>query len=513
MVTKWIRSPYNWFLIALIAAFIIVVLRNAWVSDDAYITFRTVDNFVNGLGLTWNAGERVQAYTHPLWMFLISSVYLFTREAFYTSIFLSATITLLAIIILSFRIAKAATAAILGVLVLMLSKAFIDYSTSGLENALSHLLVALFALLFLKSQKDARHLLYLALLAALIGMTRLDLLLIVIPAFAYEFWQRKGLRSVGYVVVGFLPLLAWHLFSLFYYGWIWPNTAYAKLGAGIEWTTLAQQGFHYLSASLVSDPLTLAIPAAVGIAVVVSRRKPLIFLWLGTLLYLLYVVRIGGCFMSGRMLTVPLFLCVVVLVQWEANLKQKSWWVSLIAVLFIGLTMTRSPLYTTASYGADKEALKFGHGIVDERGWYFQQAGLLNAGGKPMPSHRYARQGRRQNRRIMVRSTVGYYGYFAGPDTYVVDICGLGDALIARLPFDTTHTWRIGHNFRAVPDGYRQTVASNENRISNPHLRGYYNHLMKVIRGPLFDRRRLETIVDFNLGRYDHLLERYSREE
>jgi hypothetical protein len=43
----------------------------AWVSDDAYLTFRTIENFLNGYGLRWNALERVQTYTHPLWMLLM----------------------------------------------------------------------------------------------------------------------------------------------------------------------------------------------------------------------------------------------------------------------------------------------------------------------------------------------------------------------------------------------------------------------------------------------------------
>jgi len=30
---------------------LLVIVRNAWVSEDAYITFRTIHNFVNGDGL------------------------------------------------------------------------------------------------------------------------------------------------------------------------------------------------------------------------------------------------------------------------------------------------------------------------------------------------------------------------------------------------------------------------------------------------------------------------------
>ena len=53
-----------------LSLFSMALVRTAWVGDDAYFTFRTIDNFVHGYGLRWNIAERVQAYTHPLWMLL-----------------------------------------------------------------------------------------------------------------------------------------------------------------------------------------------------------------------------------------------------------------------------------------------------------------------------------------------------------------------------------------------------------------------------------------------------------
>ena len=53
----------NQFLFFFGAIFLVVLVRSAWVSEDAYITLRTVDNFVNGYGLRWNVSERVQTYT------------------------------------------------------------------------------------------------------------------------------------------------------------------------------------------------------------------------------------------------------------------------------------------------------------------------------------------------------------------------------------------------------------------------------------------------------------------
>ena len=57
------------FFIFVIIVFSIFYLFSAWVADDAYITFRTIENFHQGYGLRWNIIERVQTYTHPLWMF------------------------------------------------------------------------------------------------------------------------------------------------------------------------------------------------------------------------------------------------------------------------------------------------------------------------------------------------------------------------------------------------------------------------------------------------------------
>jgi arabinofuranosyltransferase len=109
---------------ASIIIFALVVVKTAWMSDDAYITLRTVDNVVNGYGLTWNPGERVQTYTHPLWMLLITGFYFVTREAYYTVLALSIFLSILAVLLLASRLAISKAAAVFAVVALTLSKAF-----------------------------------------------------------------------------------------------------------------------------------------------------------------------------------------------------------------------------------------------------------------------------------------------------------------------------------------------------------------------------------------------------
>jgi len=43
----------------------------------------------------------------------------------------------------------------------------------------------------------------------------------------------------------------------------------------------------------------------------------------------------------------------------------------------------------------------------------------------------------------------------------------------------------------------------------DPSLREYYRHVRLVVSGPIFDWKRLRTMVNLELGRYDHLLEQW----
>ena len=74
--------------------FLAVLLRTAWLSDDALITLRTVLNVTHGYGLTFNIAERVQTYTHPLWMLMLTGAYLVAGNVYYAAIGLSVGVSL-----------------------------------------------------------------------------------------------------------------------------------------------------------------------------------------------------------------------------------------------------------------------------------------------------------------------------------------------------------------------------------------------------------------------------------
>jgi arabinofuranosyltransferase len=505
-------------------AFTLLFLRTAWVGDDVYITLRTVDNFVHGYGLTWNVAERVQAYTHPLWMFALTALYLPTHDAYLTALLAS----FLASVLTLWLAARRDGFAALGVLTLLLSKAFMDYSASGLENPLTHLLLALFFIAFVEKGSSP---LTLAFLASLLALNRQDALLFVVPSFAYILlasslrggWssRQSNLLVVGQIAsqkplamtaLGFLPLLLWEAFSLFYYGFPFPNTYYAKLGAGIPKAELLAQGLTYFLDSLQRDPLTLTVIAA-GILLTLWRgqlRERLIAL--GSLLYLAYVLSIGGDFMSGRFLTSSLLISVLLLMRLLRDLSPRWKYATLGTVILLGFFATppnfildlNQPRFT------DRDLVT---GINDERAFYYPISGLMNyRPGKQIPfasegwvEHGYAL--RERGKSVVDEKNVGFIGYFAGPAVHIVDRYALADPLLARLPAASQEKWRIGHFERDIPAGYIQTLRTGVNQIQNPNLAEYYEALSLITRGPLFSRTRLAAIWKMNTGQFDYLLE------
>ena len=504
--------------------FAIVALRTAWVCDDAYITFRTIDNFVHGYGLTWNIIERVQTYTHPLWLFLNLLFYEITREAFFTSIYLSLIVSLTAVAVLIFGISESWRTSVFAFLVLVLSKAFMDFSTSGLENPLTHLLTVIFIYLYASRPRTLRTLGLLSLTATLGVLTRPDTALLYAPAVIVYFWSLRSWRSLLIILIGAIPLFVWEAFSVFYYGSFVPNTAYAKLSTGIPEVELWKQGGYYFLNSITTDPLTLVAIIAGIILPFVFRRRRLMPLAIGIIFYLIYILSIGGDFMSGRYFSVPLILAVAVILLMRLPWRLPVWSAATAAVLLLGLIPSTCPIYTTANYGltaGQYEKLRAGpgsnresHNIMDERAFYFPWSSWLNAEpGEAMPDHDWANQGRalrHEPPQLVTKSTVGYFGYFAGPYIHVLDNMALCDPLLSRLPASSRDSsWIIGHFTRDIPKGYIETIRTGKNQIADTSLAQFYDRLSYVTQAPLWNGKRIAEAVELACGGYDHYLDAY----
>lgn len=484
--------------------FLVTVVRTAWLSDDAYITLRTIDNFVHGYGLRWNIAERVQAYTHPLWMLLLAPFYALTREPLLTTIAVSILVSAAVAVALT-RVTDRPAPAVGAFTILVGSKAFIDFSTGGLETPLTHLLLVLFAIEYWRDRRDDRGTMALWGLAGFLALNRMDAVLIIAPALALRAEDLVHRRRA--ILLAIAPAAAWEIFSFVYYGSLVPNTAYAKLSNGVPRRALVHQGFVYLVDSISHDPVTLL---AIAASLALSFRLRTARIWAlpaGAILYLAYVVWIGGDFMSGRLLTPVLLVSVLQIVHVGQKIRTADWIGATVLIFLFGLTASSPPLLARHDPPPGEGGIE-ATGIVDERIWYFRYTGLLletRNVPRPIPGlQTTALLAKEQGVRATVKAAVGIYGYFAGPTIHIIDAVGLTDPLLARLPADPQS--RVGHYTRRVPEGYLESVETGENRLKDPSLAAFYDAIRLVSRGPIWSLERFKTAVGLSLGRYDKYL-------
>lgn len=511
-----IENPPRFFLVMAMLVLGSILVRNLWISDDSFITMRVVDNFLHGYGLVWNAGERVQVFTHPLWLFLLALFARFLRDPYYALYIPSFVISLGAIYLLLERFAPGPRAITLAVIALGGSMAFIDYSSSGLENPLTHLLVMLYlVVLFREDERSRRKLLRLSLLTALGALNRLDAALLFLPGLAWQFWlcRREWRAALGIVLAAFLPLVVWELFALFYYGFPFPNTFYAKARTGLETFYLFQQGAAYFFNSLHWDPFTLGAVLLGLVSVGFQRDAKRLAVATGILLYGLYILWIGGDFMSGRFFSAIFLMGLVLLLTFDLErtfglVPPKMYFLVLILLLALGLTAERPPVLMRENQVGSPDDQ---YGIANEKYFYFSGTGWVNHFKYNFEQDTAAkgREARRNGVSPVAQNMIGFFGYAAGPGIYIIDTHALADPLRARLP--VIGPARVGHYERTMPLGYAETIASGftENHIIEPHLNLYYERLSLVIHGDLFAPGRLNEILLFNLGRYDELIDLY----
>ncbi|MEL6971991.1 MAG: hypothetical protein AAFO02_17620 [Bacteroidota bacterium] len=497
---------------------ILVVIANAWMSDDSYITLRTVYHFTEGYGLRWNISERVQVFTHPLWMMLQVPVYAVVQHAYFTAIPLNILLTAVSLVFL-IRYAKGPNQIYFALLLLLSSKAFIDYATSGLENALSYLL---FLLLVHKSGKAAKEdpdeLLQIVFLSSLLLLTRLDFLLLLAPAVGWRLYSAGVLRwsTIKVLLLGGLPLVAWEVFALIYYGSFFPNTYYAKAETGLPSADLIQQGYRYFQDSLQQDWFTLPI-IILAIFWGSFQASGIRRAWaLGLIFYLSYICGVGGDFMSGRFFSVP-FLVAILLLQ-HIEIKHSYTIYACGLVLAISLFQPYHPVHIRPSYFQDrKEHVKelYPHGIVDEKGFAWERSGFLDL--RPwdhvfnierLLAEVVAQQKNDTINSWEIRVAIGMQGYEAGPGTHIVDQLALSDPLLARLPAERRPNLRVGHYFRKIPLGYVETLRSGRDQFADRDLAAYYRHIHRITTAPLWTKERWRSIYLLQSGQLDHLIDR-----
>jgi len=477
----------------------VVIVKTGWLADDAFASFRAASNLVSGHGLVSNPPERVQAFTNPLWTLLFALGYWPAKNAYAVAMCLCLACSLATVVLVAFSRRVEVLPRVLAVVALCLSAAFVDFSTSGLENPLSHLLLVA---IYVCARRE-RPTWVVALLAALLAVNRLDHLLLVAPLLVARLVRagRRGfLRELGRIALGFMPLFAWELFAFVYFGFPLPNTAYSKLNASIGTGEFISQGLWYLVESATRDPLTPLVILAGIAAPFVTRNWRLLPFALGVALYLAYVLRIGGDFMAGRFLSAPfVFAAVMHFHDVVPALPSRLELVVGAVVVLIPLAGHASPL---AESGLSTCPIPES-GVADERLCYRSHTGLVaNVRTSKYKKHEYYERGvghRKKGPAVYAENVVGLEAFAAGPKVHLVDLFALTDPLLARIPFEPDGSnWRIGHFYRPLPDGYVDTVRTGTNRIKDKCIAPFYDRLRRVTEGPIFSWTRIKDIFWLN---------------
>ncbi|MFT3694631.1 MAG: hypothetical protein QM831_15890 [Kofleriaceae bacterium] len=301
-------------ILAVIAIFAWDTWQRRWISDDGLIYTRTVRQLLVGNGPVFNAFERAEANTSTLWTYILFLGSAITRQE-------SATIAVVLGGILSVTglfVALDATRRFYrerghevllpaGVFVLLGAIPFWDFSTSGLETGLAMFWEAWAWWLLVAKKREG-------LTAFVLGLgplvrPELGLMTIVFLIVSFLTIQTPKRSIWKLLAIAFAVPLAYEIFRAGYYGTLVPLPALAKSASASAWT----RGYHYLRD--FAKPYALWIPFATLAVYVIARREKKTAIGLapvivGVLLFV-YVIRLGGDFMHGRMLLPPIFIALM----------------------------------------------------------------------------------------------------------------------------------------------------------------------------------------------------------
>ena len=385
-------------------------VRTAAVTEDAFITFRVIDNALNGHGLVWNLGERVQPYTHPLWALLLLVVSALSSDIFQTALVLSLLLTL-GCVALIVRQSCGAWTALWAVLALLFSEAFIEYSGAALENALAHALAAGLVVAWrLYPPELGRRAWIAALFGGLLVITRHDFAVLVAPAMLTLFARSQGRARWAVLATGALPLVLWSVFSVVYYGSMWPNSAYAKLNNGMSLAESLAASEVYFRDLIKYDAVTALVIVGASLRGLLQGKWQMRSLALGLVLYLAYLGTAGGDYMGGRLFSTPLVMAVAMLAM---GVRLRWWWnAPLWIAVTVVLGMQQGWMVRDVHPHAEVRKMSQHAWMYPFTGW---QSPQRVADFRNMPWAEQGLKAKADKHAVVAKCAVGLYGFEAGP--------------------------------------------------------------------------------------------------
>lgn len=402
--------------------------QRRWTADDGFIVLRTVRNLLNGAGPVFNVGERVEVNTSVIWTYVVAgAAWISHARLEYVALACALFFSVLALGIgmrASARLNRAFAGSALmvpfGAIIYCALPQARDFATSGLETGLTLFWIASswslctrFVLGLGDSgdmtstvQSDGRSQSLLAYgLAFWLGLgplVRPELAIYSAVLICFILWKTPTwkVRILRAVVFASAPV-AYQIFRMGYYGQLVPNTAISKEATDAQWSMgltyitefsslyaiwvpyLALIGFYFVQywgkrraagaagageATRVQD----GTEGSAREAVVRNALVLTVLMYVLALVYIIYVARVGGDFMRGRMLLPALFtICLPFSV---IPVTRKTLAGSLV-VLLVGIVWSVSVVVSHPPYRTEGIPSQATVGAIDERLFYIEVSG------------------------------------------------------------------------------------------------------------------------------------------
>jgi arabinofuranosyltransferase len=419
-----------------------------FIQDDSYITYRYVKNFTEGNGLVFNIGEKVEGYTCFFWVILLSFIKAIGIN------FISASQTLgiissLLVLFLTYKVSEEifpknrniffnSVFSLSAVLMLSANGAFAYWSVSGMETGLFSVLITAGTYRYLKEIKNQSLFPYSSALFLLASLTRpegnLLFAVTIIHKIIISIKTKKednqlnkfktilSKATILWFEIYAVPALIYMIWRYSYYGYLLPNTFYAKTGSSIEYF---KAGLDYFRQFAETYGLYGVFIALTLINLKSKERfNEYLYLILVFFTFSLYVILVGGDVLRPGRFFVPLLPVYYILLQ-EA--------------FYYLFTIWEKKSHISATAGATGVliiAIVFGYfsynSQIDQIKRYSELENGLVEKMKISGTWLKSKSVEAGKRLTVAATTIGAISYFSEVD--LIDMLGLTDKVIAHDP-------------------------------------------------------------------------------
>lgn len=430
-------------LYVVLGGLVLLAWSNRFVLDDAFISFGYARNLVEGKGLTWNLGEKVEGYTNFSWTLLMSAPIAIGFDPVNSSYVLSILCFILSLIFtykLCLLLLDSHKWSLITIALLGTNYSFNSYATSGLETQLQACLFTANFYVFISCLRtqtwQPRQLLALSFLLAAAILTRPDSSLLpatLLPS-AITFilksvaLRRQKLKKLTLLLLPMTVMIGvWLTWKIAYYGEIIPNTFYVRVFS----INALMAGSVFLYCFVTSYLLLpFAILGIIAIPELVAKKNAgLIAIVFYVLLWCAYVITAGGDFMEFRFL-IPIMPLIFILIGWLAFVfiqqKEAQW--LLIGILVLGNLHHFRTFHDhphRRRYSVVETLHELRHHIVGKTENWKKVGEILGRAFNYSPDVSMA---------ITASGTIPYYSRLR-----TIDMLGLNDKWVARQPQITEH--------------------------------------------------------------------------